>query len=87
MGLGGGVAYASPLQFLTMDEAEVARQLTLIESEIYCAIKPKEILDGAWNKKGKEEAAPHIIALIQHFNNVQFSNISDNAAQTLVALT
>lgn len=71
MGLTASMAISSPLQFISMDEAEVARQLTLVESEIYCAIKPKEILDGAWNKRDKEEAAPHIVALIQHFNNVR----------------
>ncbi len=66
-----GATFSSPLQFINMDEHEVARQLTLIESDIYCSIKPKEMLDGKWNKAGKEESAPHILALIQHYNNVR----------------
>jgi len=49
---------------------EWARQLTRIEFDLFCRISPKELFGQAWTKKDKEVRAPHVIALIQHFNNV-----------------
>jgi len=49
---------------------ELARQLTLIESELYRAIKPWEFLNQAWAKKDKFKRAPRIMALIDRFNLV-----------------
>eukprot|EP00008_Paramoeba_atlantica_P002026 CAMPEP_0201502282 /NCGR_PEP_ID=MMETSP0151_2-20130828/84050_1 /ASSEMBLY_ACC=CAM_ASM_000257 /TAXON_ID=200890 /ORGANISM="Paramoeba atlantica, Strain 621/1 / CCAP 1560/9" /LENGTH=875 /DNA_ID=CAMNT_0047895863 /DNA_START=103 /DNA_END=2730 /DNA_ORIENTATION=- len=49
-------------------EKDLAMQMTVIESEMYCSILPKECL--AWNKKNKEELAPNISRMIHHFNRV-----------------
>mmetsp|Transcript_68 Transcript_68/g.79 ORF Transcript_68/g.79 Transcript_68/m.79 type:complete len:516 (-) Transcript_68:40-1587(-) len=57
-----------PLNILDLDPLEVARQLTLIEYEMYNKIQPKECLDQCWNKDGKETRAPHIVELIDRFN-------------------
>jgi len=49
---------------------EIARQLTLIEYNIYKKIRPSECLKQAWNKEGKEKNAPNILAMISRFNEV-----------------
>lgn len=49
---------------------EIARQLTLIESELYRAIKPWELLNQSWAKKDKEKRAPRVLAMINRFNVV-----------------
>lgn len=46
---------------------EVARQITLIEQNIYRKIKPWELVSLAWTKKDKS-LAPNITTMIQHFN-------------------
>ncbi|GAM23342.1 hypothetical protein SAMD00019534_065170 [Acytostelium subglobosum LB1] len=56
--------------FLELDTTEVARQLTLIESEMYRKIESKECLGQSWNKPNKDELAPNIVAFIRRFNAV-----------------
>eukprot|EP01102_Stenamoeba_stenopodia_P014624 TRINITY_DN4881_c0_g1_i2.p1 TRINITY_DN4881_c0_g1~~TRINITY_DN4881_c0_g1_i2.p1 ORF type:complete len:1169 (+),score=349.70 TRINITY_DN4881_c0_g1_i2:173-3679(+) len=58
------------LQLSDLNPEEVARQLTLIEYDLYKAIKPWECLGQAWAKKDKEIKAPNIIAMIKRFNYV-----------------
>ncbi|KAH3762931.1 cell division control protein [Pelomyxa schiedti] len=48
---------------------EIARQMTLIEQSIYCAIKPWELIGLAWTKKEKT-LAPNVSKMIQHFNRI-----------------
>eukprot|EP00009_Paramoeba_aestuarina_P008825 CAMPEP_0201521960 /NCGR_PEP_ID=MMETSP0161_2-20130828/16376_1 /ASSEMBLY_ACC=CAM_ASM_000251 /TAXON_ID=180227 /ORGANISM="Neoparamoeba aestuarina, Strain SoJaBio B1-5/56/2" /LENGTH=495 /DNA_ID=CAMNT_0047920701 /DNA_START=112 /DNA_END=1599 /DNA_ORIENTATION=+ len=49
-----------------LDGKRLALQMTLLESEIYCSILPKECI--SWNKKEKEVLAPNISAMIKQFN-------------------
>eukprot|EP01121_Diplochlamys_sp_Union-15-3_P008010 TRINITY_DN2091_c0_g1_i5.p1 TRINITY_DN2091_c0_g1~~TRINITY_DN2091_c0_g1_i5.p1 ORF type:complete len:655 (+),score=137.61 TRINITY_DN2091_c0_g1_i5:266-2230(+) len=49
---------------------EFARQLTIVEYKVYKNIKPSECLKQSWNKPGKEEKAPNILAMIKQFNDV-----------------
>jgi len=56
------------LGLLDIDPLELARQLTLIEYELYDQIQPKECLDQCWNKEDKEKRAPHVVKLIEQFN-------------------
>lgn len=56
--------------FKDYDPLEVARQLTLIEQDLYRRIENKECLNQAWNKPDKEEKSPHIVAMIKRFNLV-----------------
>lgn len=53
---------------LEIDPLEIARQLTLIEYDLYNKIMPKECLGQGWNKEQKETNSPHIYQLIQRFN-------------------
>ncbi|KAJ6241693.1 guanine nucleotide exchange factor [Anaeramoeba flamelloides] len=58
------------LSLLEIDNVEFARQLTLIEFDLYCKIEPKECLKQAWTKTKKETLAPNIIKMTQFFNSL-----------------
>ncbi|KAH3760071.1 cell division control protein [Pelomyxa schiedti] len=53
----------------TLHMKEIARQLTLVEQSIYCAIKPWELIGLSWTKKDKT-LAPNVSKMIQHFNKI-----------------
>ena len=54
----------------TYSPLEIARQLTLIEFELYAAIRPSECLSQNWNTKQKERLAPNILKCISHFGKI-----------------
>lgn len=56
--------------FRDLEPLEIARQMTLIESDLYRSIQSKECLNQSWNKADKEEKAPHIYQMIKRFNQV-----------------
>lgn len=61
------------LKFLDIDALEFARQLTIIESRLYCKVKPTECLNKTWQKKlapGESEPAPNVKALILNSNQL-----------------
>ncbi|KAL1304191.1 hypothetical protein AAFC00_000614 [Neodothiora populina] len=61
------------LKFLDIDALEFARQLTIIESRLYCKIKPTECLNKTWQKKlapGEADPASNVKALILHSNQL-----------------
>lgn len=61
------------LKFLDIDTLEFARQLTIIESRLYCKIKSTECLNKTWQKKlveGDPDPAPNVKALILHSNQL-----------------
>ncbi|KAF1345914.1 guanine-nucleotide dissociation stimulator CDC25 [Delphinella strobiligena] len=61
------------LKFLDIDALEFARQLTIIESRLYCRIKPTETLNKTWQKKlspGEADPASNVKALILHSNQL-----------------
>jgi len=49
---------------------EVARQLTLVDSELFRMIRAHEFLDLGWSKKDKDVRAPNILGFIGRFNHV-----------------
>lgn len=61
---------SSEMQFLAFHPEEVARQLTLIEFDIFRSIKAGECLAQNWAKKDKQTKAPNILRMIQRFNKV-----------------
>lgn len=75
------VQRADQLDLFGVSVAELARQLTLIEWDLWEAIKPWEFLNQAWTKKDKETKAPGIHMLIKHFNY-----IASWAASSVVSL-
>ena len=61
------------LKFLDIDALEFARQLTIIESRLYCKIKPTECLNKTWQKKlqpNEPDPAANVKALILHSNQL-----------------
>lgn len=56
-------------KLLDVHPLELARQLTLIESELFRQIEPWEFFNQAWMSVTKERDAPNIVQLIAHFNN------------------
>ncbi len=59
-----------PNNFLQWDELEVAKQLTLIEFEIFSKIQAIELMDLAWSKPKLKYKSPNVIDLINRANKV-----------------
>eukprot|EP01114_Cavostelium_apophysatum_P016225 TRINITY_DN4563_c0_g1_i1.p2 TRINITY_DN4563_c0_g1~~TRINITY_DN4563_c0_g1_i1.p2 ORF type:complete len:283 (+),score=95.25 TRINITY_DN4563_c0_g1_i1:938-1786(+) len=47
---------------------ELARQLTILESSMFVAIQPHELLNSAWTSKDKEKLSPNVVRLTSQFN-------------------
>ncbi|VDP30304.1 unnamed protein product [Soboliphyme baturini] len=70
----------SPEEFdlMTLHPVEIARQITLIEFDLYRAVKPIELVGAAWTKKDKDKRSPQLMKLIQHSTKVY--NIGERVA-------
>jgi hypothetical protein len=55
---------------MKMDPEEVARQLTLIDFDLFSKIQPYECYGLAWMKKDRDKRAPGIVAMAEHFNYI-----------------
>ncbi|GAM20828.1 hypothetical protein SAMD00019534_040030 [Acytostelium subglobosum LB1] len=62
--------WSQTLDIFDVDEEELARQLTLIDFEIFTAIKPSELLNQSWNKPKLRHRSPHVLLLISRFNEI-----------------
>ncbi|KAJ3191847.1 hypothetical protein HK101_007350 [Irineochytrium annulatum] len=58
------------VRLVDLEPLELARQLTLIESELFVAIKAREFVDLAWMKDDKDVKAPNLTRMIQWSNHV-----------------
>eukprot|EP00005_Dracoamoeba_jomungandri_P000702 CAMPEP_0174257274 /NCGR_PEP_ID=MMETSP0439-20130205/6438_1 /TAXON_ID=0 /ORGANISM="Stereomyxa ramosa, Strain Chinc5" /LENGTH=993 /DNA_ID=CAMNT_0015340291 /DNA_START=75 /DNA_END=3056 /DNA_ORIENTATION=+ len=58
--------------FLLAKDQDIAEQLTLVESNLYCAIEPQELLNQSWNSPKLQYRAPNVIAMINRANAVSF---------------
>lgn len=65
---GRGGAYGLELELVDIDALEVARQITLIDSELFRAIQPYEFLGQAWLGPNKDVLAPNIGKMTRRFN-------------------
>ncbi len=56
--------------FIDLNPVEVARQLTILEHNLFSAIEGRELLNQCWNKEQKEADAPNVTLTIRRFNQM-----------------
>lgn len=61
---------AKGLQLLDIDARELARQLTILESNLYNKIRPVDCLNKAWSQIDRPESGENIKAMILTSNRV-----------------
>jgi len=63
----------NPAMFvLDLTDEEIARQLTLIDYDIYAGIQVQELLQTAWNSDKLRHRSPHVCGLLNRLNKLAF---------------
>ncbi len=55
---------------LQLHPIEIARQVTLLEFDMYRAVKPSEMVGSVWMKKDKNITSPNVHQMIQQTTRV-----------------
>ncbi|KAI8916676.1 ras guanine nucleotide exchange factor domain-containing protein [Powellomyces hirtus] len=59
---------AAGVSFLELDNEDIAKQLNILEAEIFSRIKPRDLLQHIWSRTHKGRHAASVAASIGHFN-------------------
>lgn len=55
---------------------EIARQVTLLEFDLYRAVQPSELVGCTWMKENKSTSSPNLLKMISFTNNVSQCSLS-----------
>ena len=54
-----------------LSPTEVGRQMTILDAKMFQNISPKECFRQRWMRRGKEVNSPHILEMVERFNQVR----------------
>jgi son of sevenless-like protein len=58
----------SEFDLMTLHPIEIARQLTILEADLFRAVQPSELVGTVWTKKDKNITSPNLLKMIHHSN-------------------
>eukprot|EP00761_Pharyngomonas_kirbyi_P004740 gb/GECH01004745.1/.p1 GENE.gb/GECH01004745.1/~~gb/GECH01004745.1/.p1 ORF type:complete len:766 (+),score=199.34 gb/GECH01004745.1/:1-2298(+) len=65
-----GKIFSATLSIMDCDEEEIARQLSLIEFDLFRAILPQELLNQSWNKPKLKHRSPSVIRMLERYDDI-----------------